>query len=306
MLEETLDLLKPQVGSHFCDGTAGGGGHSEAILSRSDSKLLALDRDSEAIAQCKARLAPFENRVTIIQSNYSAMTHRLTELDWPKLDGILLDLGVSSHQLDSAKRGFSFKDPGPIDMRMGYDAAEDALELIHRLKADELADIIYQYGEERASRRIARAIKNAYANNQLENTADLARVIARAVGKTSNKKTIHPATKTFQALRIAVNDELGELDRFLETMLNLIKIGGRIVIISFHSLEDRRVKQRFATLSGKKTIDPHSPISILPQGKEEPPQAKLLCRKAIVASNSECDKNPRARSARLRGLERLK
>ena len=308
LFEETLELLAVKAGGRYCDGTAGGGGHARAVLERSgpDGQLLAVDRDPRAIAQCRGTLSDFGERVTVVQGNYDELGRLIAEQGWSPVDGVLLDLGVSSHQLDTAERGFTFAKPGPIDMRMGPDAEQTALELLSELEQDALADLIYELGEERASRRVARLIKLALAAGELTDTAALAAVVARAVGSKNRgaRSRIHPATRTFQALRIAVNDELGALDRFLAQMLELVCVGGRVVIISFHSLEDRRVKRRFAELAGRlPQQDPHVPMLPTPA---EPPRARLLTRKAVQATEQEQGENPRSRSARLRAVERLR
>ncbi|MCK5796889.1 MAG: 16S rRNA (cytosine(1402)-N(4))-methyltransferase RsmH [Deltaproteobacteria bacterium] len=308
MLTESLDLLAITPGGRYCDGTAGGAGHSLAILERSapGGLLLAVDRDPEAIAICKERLASSGPRATLVKGNYADLNAILEDVAWPPLDGVLLDLGVSSRQLDTAARGFSFSQPGPIDMRMGPDAPQTAHELMDALAENDLANLIYELGEERKSRRVARAIKKALTDGALANTADLARVVASAVGGHGSQR-IHPATRTFQALRIAVNDELGGLDRFLDTALDLVRIGGRVAVIAFHSLEDRRVKRRFAALAGHPAPATPSgaPPLPIPEEKPEPPRARLLTKRAVQATEEETARNPRARSARLRGLERL-
>lgn len=312
LLEECLEQLAVRPGGRYADGTAGGGGHSRAILERCgpDGRLLAVDRDPEALAKARAVLAPYGERAVVVQGNYDALPDILAAEGWEPVDGVLLDLGVSSWQLDSGERGFSFRSPGPIDMRMGPDAELSALELIERLDEGPLADVLFELGEERKSRRVARAIKRALAAGELGDTADLARVVAGAVGSAGKGHAkIHPATRTFQALRIAVNDELGCLDRFLDRALELVRVGGRVAIIAFHSLEDRRVKQRFAALAGRKTSPPRAgggPPPPLPTGDAEPPRAKLLTRKAVMPGEDETRGNPRARSARLRAVERLR
>jgi 16S rRNA (cytosine1402-N4)-methyltransferase len=309
LLEACLEQLAVTPGGRYADGTAGGAGHSRAMLERCapDGRVLAVDRDPEALAKARAVLEPYGERAVVVQGNYDALPDILAAQDWEPVDGVLLDLGVSSWQLDSGDRGFSFRHAGPIDMRMGPDAELTALELIDSVDEGELADVLFQLGEERKSRRVARVIKRALAAGELTDTAALARVVAGAVGGSSSR--VHPATRTFQALRIAVNDELGCLDRFLDRALELVRIGGRVAIIAFHSLEDRRVKQRFAELAGRRQTPPRAgggPPPPLPSEPEEAPRARLLTRKAVKPSEDETRDNPRARSARLRAVERLR
>ena len=300
-----MSALAVRPGGYYADGTLGGGGHARRLLELSGphGRLLALDRDPNAIAHSREALAEFGQRVIFRQRNFAQLPQVLAELEWPALDGVLIDLGVSSHQLDTAERGFSFSAAGPLDMRMGPDAEHSAEELIATLREADLADLIYAYGEERLSRRIARYIKVAHAEGQLRTTEDLARVVARAAGKGGARQRIHPATRTFQALRIAVNRELDALDTFLAGVLALLRPGGRVAVIAFHSLEDRRVKTCFARWAGK--LRDTAPLGPFGPAEATPPLGRLVARRAIQASPEEVADNSRARSARLRVIERL-
>jgi 16S rRNA (cytosine1402-N4)-methyltransferase len=291
--DATVQALQPSGGGRYLDGTLGGGGHTEALLQASgpDGVVVGIDRDPHALDAAALRLADFGPRFQAIRGRFGNMA-QLAE-PWAPLDGIVLDLGVSSPQLDHADRGFSFQRDGPVDMRMDPESGESAAELIARLDADALADIIYQYGDEPRSRRIARAV---VAGGPWTSTTALAGCIARSSGY--KRSRTHPATRTFQALRIAVNDELGELERALDAGLELLRPGGRMAVISFHSLEDRIVKQRFAALSGKDTQRDEygNPMT--------PPRGRLVHRRGIAGRDADPD-NPRARSARLRVLQTL-
>ncbi|MBW2736102.1 MAG: 16S rRNA (cytosine(1402)-N(4))-methyltransferase RsmH [Deltaproteobacteria bacterium] len=306
LLKETINLLGVRPGGTYCDGTLGGGGHARAILEQSapDGRLLGLDRDPQALAHCHQELAAFGARVTLRQSNFTALKDVLAQEGWPPLDGVLVDLGVSSHQLDSAERGFSFSNAGPLDMRMGPDAQQTAAELIASSSEAELADLIYDFGEERLSRRIARRVKEAERADELHDTAALARVVCSAMPHrpAGGRSRIHPATRTFQALRIAVNGELDALDQLLDQLFDVVRPGGRVAIIAFHSLEDRRVKQRFARLAKPQANRAHR---VWGSEEDEPVRGRLLHKKAVKASEEEIANNPRARSARLRVLELL-
>ncbi|MBX3250204.1 MAG: 16S rRNA (cytosine(1402)-N(4))-methyltransferase RsmH [Myxococcales bacterium] len=283
LLEETIGLIAPRAGGRYADVTLGGGGHAEAILERSgpDGVLLGIDRDTRALDAARARLARFGARATLVQAEAGSLPQVVAELGFGALDGVVADLGVSSPQLDDATRGFSFRAAGPLDMRMDPSRGETAKELAERLSETELADVIYQLGDERKSRPIARAIKRAIEAEQLETTDDLRAAVHRVI-RPRHHQRIDPATRTFQALRIAVNDELGQLDRLLAALPDVLAEGGVAAIISFHSLEDRRVKNAF----------------------REDPRLERLTKKPIVAGDEEATANPRARSAKLRGARR--
>lgn len=276
--DETRDAIAPRPGGVYVDATLGGGGHTEALLDAEPGcRVIAFDRDERAIAIARERLERFGERVTFVHSRFSRIGEHLAALGVPVVDGIVADLGLSSIQLDDPTRGMSFRAEGPLDMRMDETEGETALELVARLDANDLADLIYDLGEEKSSRRIARRIKQAEEAGELVTTLDLRRAVVRAVGP-ARVGGVDPATRTFQALRIAVNRELDELAELLEAAPRLVALDGRVAIISFHSLEDRIVKR---ALSDASTWD-------------------RLTSKPVVASESEVFGNPRARSAKLR------
>ncbi|MCB9597956.1 MAG: 16S rRNA (cytosine(1402)-N(4))-methyltransferase RsmH [Sandaracinaceae bacterium] len=283
MLEATLDSLDPRPGRVYADATLGGGGHAAGILERSapDGRLIGVDRDEAALAAGRERLVPFGDRVTLVHGAFAELRSILAGVGMPRVHGLIADLGVSSPQLDRPERGFSFRTDGPLDMRMDRSRGETALELIERLGEKELADVIYELGEERRSRPIARAIKRALEHGELDTTDDLRRAVVRVMGPKRGR--VDPATRTFQALRIAVNDELGQLDALLEALPDVLADDGVAVVISFHSLEDRKVKRFF---KGEPTLAP-------------------LTKKPIIADAAELEDNPRARSAKLRAARRL-
>ena len=282
LLEETLELLAVRPGGLWVDGTLGTGGHAEAVLRATapDGRLLGLDRDEEALERARARLNPFGARVRLEHADYRELPARLGD---ERASGILLDLGVSSLQLDDAERGFSFQREGPLDMRMDRSERGTAAELVNRMREGELADLIHEYGEEPFSRRIARAIARARESEAIETTTRLAEIVRRAAPR-SRRPGFHPATRTFQALRIRVNRELDGLGEAIEHAAACLRSGGRLVVIAFHSLEDRAVKQAFRSLAGRGFA--------------------LLTRKPLRPGDAELRRNPRARSARLRALRR--
>ncbi len=303
LLEETLRILQPQENEIFTDATLGMGGHSQAILeSAQNIKLIGIDQDLEAIELAKTRLAKFGERFEVYHANFSEIKEVLREAGIEKVDGILADLGVSSLQFDSAERGFSFRFDAPLDMRMNADdEIETAAELLENLKEEEIADIIYQYGEERASRKIARwIVEKRKRGEPVQTTKQLANLIERAIGR-GKKDKIHPATRTFQALRIAVNRELDILEDFIRDAVDVLKKDGRLAVITFHSLEDRIVKQTFQKLSGKCFCPPRIPRCVC--GAEK--KIEILTRKPIAPNESEIEENPRARSAKLRACLKL-
>ncbi|MDI1432577.1 16S rRNA (cytosine(1402)-N(4))-methyltransferase RsmH [Polyangium sorediatum] len=280
---EVVQALAPHAGGVYVDVTLGAGGHAEAILEEAPGcRLIGVDRDETALALAKARLAPFGDRVTLVHGRFSDVEDHLAKMGVGPVDGLVADVGVSSMQIDDATRGMSFRAEGPLDMRMDPSSGETALELIERLDDDELANVIYHYGEERRSRRVARCIKQALANGELKTTLDLRRAVVRAVGP-SRVGGVDPATRTFQALRVAVNGELDELEALLRAASRVVKMGGVAAVISFHSLEDRIVKHALREAS-----------------VWEP-----LWKKPLVASDEEVAENPRARSAKLRAARRV-
>jgi 16S rRNA (cytosine1402-N4)-methyltransferase len=301
---ETVKLLKPQSGEIFVDATLGLGGHAAEILSASENvRLIGIDQDAEAIALATRRLDKFGSRISIFHANFSEIKRVLTEAEIEKVDGILADLGVSSLQFDSAERGFSFRFDAPLDMRMNADddETETAAELLATLSEFEIARIIYEYGEERASRKIARRIVwKRELGEPIETTKQLAETVEKAIGR-GKKDKIHPATKTFQALRIAVNGELEILERFIRDSVELLKKDGRLAVITFHSLEDRIVKQTFQNLAGKCSCPPRLPQCVCGASKE----IEILTRKPITSGGIELEENPRARSAKLRACLKL-
>jgi 16S rRNA (cytosine1402-N4)-methyltransferase len=301
MLGECMEALAIDPKGIYVDGTLGNGGHAAEILARLEAggTLIGFDRDIDAIQRVGKKLKSGEGkRVELLHDNYSNMAARLDQLGVGRINGLLLDLGVSSFQLDKAERGFSFQQDAPIDMRMDQTQGKTAAELVNTASEQELADIIFRYGEDRASRRIARAIAEARAKLAIETTSQLAGIVERAKGGRKGRKT-HPATQTFQALRMAVNDELAGIEKVLETMIGRMEEGGRMVVLTFHSLEDRLVKQFFAR---------HVPREeSLQQGGvrrfyEEPP-AEWIWRKPLVATDQEQQENPRSRSAKLRAVQ---
>ncbi len=304
LLAETVELLKPQSNEIFVDATLGLGGHAEKILSISESvKVIGIDQDLEAIGKARRRLEKFGDRIEVFHANFSAIKTVLAEAGIEKVDGVLADLGVSSLQFDSAERGFSFRFDAPLDMRMNADDEETATaaELLAELSEFEIARIIYEYGEERLSRRIARRIVwKREQGEPIETTRQLAETVEKAVGR-GKKDKIHPATKTFQALRIAVNGELEILEQFLRDSVKILKKDGRLAVITFHSLEDRIVKQTFQKLAGKCVCPPRLPKCMCGAKKE----VEILTRKPMMPNENELQENPRARSAKLRACLKL-
>jgi 16S rRNA (cytosine1402-N4)-methyltransferase len=300
---EVLEHLAPRDHGVYVDGTLGGAGHAAALLAAvPTTTLIGIDRDPAALEAAREKLAPFGDRVRLVHGEYADLPRLLSELGTPRVDGILLDLGVSSPQLDQADRGFSFVKAGPLDMRMDPTRGRTALELITELDQDELADVIRDLGEERYAKKIARLIKEAIAAERLHTTTELAALVAQAIPIVEQRKSkIHPATRTFQGLRIAVNKELEQLERLLFAYPDLLLPGGRCAIISFHSLEDRLVKNRFRDLAWTTSLPRHLAEQA---GERVEPVCELVTRKAVFASEEEIARNPRARSARLRVSER--
>ena len=298
LLAETIELLAPMPEEVFVDATLGLGGHTKALLeTEATLRVIGIDQDAEAMAMAKKRLAAFGDRVEFRQGNFADIRKFVD-----KADGILADLGVSSLQFDSGSRGFSFRFDAPLDMRMDADGDDEtAAELLERLPQDEIANLIYRYGEERFSRRIARRIvERRNAGSPIRTTNELAELVERSVPRKPKDK-IHPATKTFQALRIAVNRELDVLERFLKDEIDLLRPNGRLAIISFHSLEDRMVKQAFLKASGKCQCPPRIPQCLCGAKRE----VEILTKKPITAGDEELDLNPRSRSAKLRAVRKL-
>lgn len=297
LYKEIIHALQPKAGGRYIDGTLGAGGHSAGLLEASapTGEVLAFDLDPQAIQVARARLAPFGQRVHILQASYVEMAEQAARLGWDAVDGILLDLGVSSMQLDTAQRGFSFLHDAPLDMRFAPNASLSAADLVNSLPESELADILFRYGEERQSRRIVRAIAQ---NRPIETTRQLADLILATVGK---RERIHPATRAFQALRIAVNNELEAVESVLPIAIGLLRPGGRLAVISFHSLEDRIVKETFRRESTDCLCPPRQPVCACGHKAS----IKQVTRKPIEAGEAEIQENSRARSAKLRVIEKL-
>jgi 16S rRNA (cytosine1402-N4)-methyltransferase len=303
MLQPVLDALLPAGVSvaRAVDGTAGAGGHSAALLAAGAEQLIAFDLDPDALALARQRLAPFGSRARVIHDSYASMRAHVTAAGWDDgVDAILLDLGVSSMQFDQPERGFAFRHDAPLDMRFDPTSGrETAADIVNRWPETELADIIFRYGEEHNSRRIARAIVKA---RPLHTTRALAAVIEAAVPRhPRDHKHIHPATKTFQALRIAVNDELETVESVLPVAIDLLRPGGRLAVISFHSLEDRLVKDAFRLAATDCICPPKTPVCICGHTAS----IRLITRKPITADDEEIARNPRSRSAKLRVVEKL-
>lgn len=310
LLTEVVEFLAPERGGLFIDATLGLGGHAEALLEKStQARVTGIDQDTEAIAYAKERLEKFGDRIQIFHSNFSQLKDIWRQSGAEKPNGILADLGVSSLQFDSAERGFSFRYDAPLDMRMNAapgttddaDESETAAELLQRLSEEEIANVIYQYGEERFSRRIARwIVERRERGEPIETTKELADLVSRAVKKSKHDQ-IHPATRTFQALRIAVNKELDILADFISDAIDILDTTGRLAIISFHSLEDRIVKQTFQKLAGKCSCPPRLPLCIC--GAEK--KVEILTKRPVLPGAEEMAENPRARSAKLRVCSKL-
>lgn len=301
--EEVIRYLAPHDKGIYVDGTLGGGGHSRLILSSSapSGRLIGFDQDEEALIAAGSELSEFGDRVCLVRRNFSEIEEALGELGVAEVDGLLLDLGVSSHQLDTAARGFSFQQDGMLDMRMDRSSGFTAEDLVNESSEDELAGIIWKYGEERWSRQIARRIVAAREVSPIRTTAMLSEIVSRAIPRKAWEERLHPATRTFQAIRIAVNDELGSLEKFLSDSMAFLKPGGRIVVISFHSLEDRIVKRFFREKATACRCPKDLPLCAC-GGKQT---LKLLTSRSVTASESEISSNPRSRSARLRAAEKI-
>jgi 16S rRNA (cytosine1402-N4)-methyltransferase len=300
MVREVVELLHPVGSGRYVDGTLGGGGHAEAILEAAGGRaeLLGIDRDDVARAVAAARLARFGDRVHVVDATFDEIRDCLARLGWDAADGILLDLGVSSFQLDVAERGFSFSRRGPLDMRMSRERSRPLRDWLREADEDDLVRVLRDYGEERQARRIARAIRAAERAGALVDTVALAETVASVAGRAT---THHPATQTFQALRIAVNGELEMLDRFLADAYQWLRPAGRLVVLAYHSLEDRRVKDAFRLWSTSCLCPRSIPVCRCGWSRK----VRLLTPRPLRPSEDEVVRNPRARSARLRAVERL-
>ena len=300
LFEETIDSLAIRPEGLYIDGTMGGGGHSEAILQRlTTGRLLSIDQDPDAIQAAGQRLSRYPQSIRV-QGNFSSMKEIAHAQGWEQVDGVLLDIGVSSYQLDTPERGFSYHHDAPLDMRMSQQGVS-ARDLVNGLSEQELADVIFRYGEDRNARRIARGIVEAREQQPLAATGQLAEVIKASVPAKVRRSEGHPARKTFQALRIAVNGELDRLQEGLEAAFSLLKPQGRLAVITFHSLEDRIVKRQMAQWCQGCTCPKDFPVCVC--GRT--PQGQLVYKKGLAPSQQEVAENPRARSARLRVIEKL-
>jgi len=302
LLREAVDLLAPRPGGVFVDGTLGGGGHAAAILERSapGGVLIGMDQDESALARSRERLAKYGDRAVTVQANFRDLERVLADLGIAGVDGVLLDLGLSWFHLRSPERGFSFQTDGPLDMRMDAGGAVTAAELVNTLPRQELARILREYGEEKKANAIAKAIEKARARGPITRTVQLAQVVSSVFPPYPPRRT-HPATLTFQALRIAVNDELGALRDGLEQAVRLLRPGGRVAVISFHSLEDRIVKQDFVGHAKGCVCPPRFPVCQC--GRK--PDLKVLTKRPVMAAEAEVAANPAARSAKLRAAEKI-
>jgi 16S rRNA (cytosine1402-N4)-methyltransferase len=320
LLAETIAGLQVRPGARYIDGTLGGGGHTAALLQAGAGQVLGIDRDAEALAAARDKLAAEAGRATLVQGNFRDIGAVARQHGFDRVLGILLDVGVSSYQLDAAERGFSFGAPAPLDMRMDQGAGTTAAELVNELPEDELADLIFRWGEERASRRIARKIVERRKTAPIQSTEELAELVKRAVGGKHTR--IHPATRTFQALRIAVNDELEALEAVLPDAVELLEPGGRLAVITFHSLEDRIVKQFMQRESALCLLPPRTFAEACPHLRESgagprqciylaardcdyAPRLHTITPKPVTPSADEIAGNARSRSAKLRVAERL-
>ncbi|MBN2255590.1 MAG: 16S rRNA (cytosine(1402)-N(4))-methyltransferase RsmH [Deltaproteobacteria bacterium] len=303
LVKEVLRSLACKPGGIYVDGTVGGGGHAEGILRETfpDGILVGIDKDDVAIQASRERLKDFGDRVTLMKGSFADMASILKGLNISRADGIILDLGVSSHQLNTADRGFSFSSDAPLDMRMDQNGSIRAADLVNELSEGELERVIREYGEDFRAKKIARAIAARRRTAPIMTTGELAAVVAGAVKGRRRHERIHPATKTFQALRIAVNDEMSNLRRVLDTGVDLLAVGGRFSIISFHSLEDRMVKQAFRAWEKGCVCPPEFPHCVC--GEKQ--KVVVITKRAVKPSDDEITSNPRSRSARLRTAERV-
>ena len=302
LLDECIDALNIKPGGIYVDGTLGGAGHSSQIAKRlTTGRLIGIDRDPVALKAAGERLAPWKDRVTLVHSNFCEIRQVLADLDIPGVDGILLDLGVSSPQLDDGSRGFSYMADAPLDMRMNNEDSLTAHTVVNQWSYEELRRILFDYGEERYAPKIAAAICARREVKPIETTLELVDIIRSAMPAAALREKQHPAKRSFQAIRIAVNDELGAVEKVMADAVNCLNPGGRLAIITFHSLEDRIVKVGMAEAAKGCTCPPSFPVCVC--GKK--PKVKLMTRKPIVSGEEELEHNPRARSAKLRVCEKL-
>lgn len=302
LLKESVDALNVSDGGIYADGTLGGGGHSYEILSRNERiRLIGIDRDAEAIAAAKKRLLPFSDRVTLVNDNFCGIVRILDNLGVFQIDGAVLDLGVSSYHLDNAERGFSYMHDAPLDMRMNRADALSAYDVVNSYSEEELARIFYDYGEEKWSRRIARFIADKRKEGEIKTTLELVELIKAAIPKSARLDGGHPAKRVFQAIRIEVNGELKILERALEDFVSVLKPNGRLCVITFHSLEDRIVKNTFKRLSQGCTCPKSFPVCVC----SNKPKVRIISKKPVLPQNEELSINSRSKSAKLRIIEKL-
>lgn len=302
LLDECIDNLAIKPHGTYVDGTLGGAGHSSQIAKRLDTgRLIGIDRDEVALAAAGERLAPYGDRITLVHSNFQEIDRILEELQIPGVDGILLDLGVSSPQLDDGSRGFSYMADAPLDMRMDRSAGITAYDVVNTWPREELRRILYDYGEERYAPQIAAAMDRRRAEKPIETTLELVDVIRSAMPPQALREKQHPAKRTFQAIRIAVNDELAAVEKVMRDAIPRLNPGGRLCVITFHSLEDRIVKSAMQAAAKGCICPPEFPVCVC--GRK--PQVRLVSRKPITSTQKELDENPRARSAKLRVCEKL-
>ncbi len=302
LLWECIDALNIKPDGIYLDGTLGGAGHSSQIVQRlTTGRLIGVDRDTVALEAARERLAPWMDRVTLVHNNFSEISTILDDLGLEKIDGMLFDLGVSSPQLDDGSRGFSYMADAPLDMRMNREDGLTAYHVVNEWPREELRRILFDYGEERYAPLIAAAIERKRAEKSIETTMELVDIIRSAMPPQALREKQHPAKRSFQAIRIAVNDELGSVDRMLAAAVDRLNPGGRLAVITFHSLEDRIVKSAMNQASKGCTCPPEFPVCVC--GNK--PKVRVLTRKPIVSGKEELDENPRARSAKLRVAERV-
>ena len=296
LLKESVDLLDVHEGGIYADGTMGGGGHSEAILSRGAGRLIGIDRDTDAIAAAKKRLEAYGDKLTAVHGNFSEIKRILDGLGVDMLDGAVLDLGVSSYQLDNAGRGFSYMHDAPLDMRMDRDDALTAYDVINTYSEDGLCRIFFEYGEEKWSKRIAKFIVERREKKEIISTGELAEIIKAAIPQRARQDGGHPAKRVFQAVRIEVNNELKMLEGAIRDFVDVLRPGGVLAVITFHSLEDRIVKQTFASLAQGCICPKSFPVCVC----SNKPKVKLLTRKPVLPGSAELEENSRSKSAKLR------
>lgn len=303
LLNEVIRLFDPKPGQTYVDCTLGGGGHAKAILSRitPGGHLIGIDRDQDALDKVKPEFDEFSGSVSLVRGDFADLEQILKDLGISSVDGVLFDLGVSSHQLDAGERGFSFSVFAPLDMRMDQRQPRTAADLVNQLPEKELADLIYQNSDERWSRRIAKAIVERRQNSPILTTKDLAEIVSSVIPRGAHPQKIHPATRTFQALRIAVNSEMEQIDRGFAAAVAALKPGGVVSIISYHSLEDRKAKQFLAVAAGRCQCPPGLPACVC--GAQQ--VVKILTKKPVVPTPEEIEANPRSRSAKLRVAQKI-